>query len=403
MQRTDEAEMFLEKLASLPLTWENVFRSPQYTSKLDKEVVDLLLVLRNKGILVSMKCQQEPEKRSGEELARWVHKSAKAGLKQVAGGIRTCKTREFWCRHERRGQVFFKANDIQPVRAVVIAETLEEVTLGEDMPLEIGMVSVSYLSVNDFLNVIDELRTFNDLLLYLEARGTICPRLQRTLGVEKDIFQFFVARRGVLPVVDSLREIRLELDKHKAEVANLVYKRKTANLQALSIEELSDRLSTRLETYQDGLEEGLVSQFDPASNRGNYLAMQDELCDLVLDERRKLGVMLSGVVEKVKEDDLREVMIYQAAYLDSKPDFLYVLSSSKGFSRNEVFLRCHSLLQGGLSFYGKKRGLAVNYTQERDGYETAMIRSFEETPQTRHLGDQLFANLREFEIPIDRV
>ena len=387
----------------MPLTWENVFRSPHYTVKSDKEVVDLLLVLRNRGIFVSMKCQQDPEKRTGDKLARWVQKSAEAALRQVGGGIKTSKTREFWCSHQRRGRVSFKPNQIDPLRAVVIVETLEEVALSEDIPLEIDSVPVSYLSVNDFLNILIELRTINDLILYLEARGSICPRLQRTVGIEKHIFEFYVLHGGSPREVDSLQDILEETGEYKTEVKSLIGKRKTTNLQAESIEQLSDRLSTRLESYEDGLDEELTRLFDPASKRNNYLLIQDELCDLVLDERRKLGTSLSGAVEKVREDDSKESMVYQAAHLDSKPDFLYVLSSSKGLSRNEVIKRCSARIQGGLAYYGKARGLLVNYTQDRDGFETVLIHSFKETPESIRLGKEFFSNLKMFDIPIEKV
>lgn len=350
-----------------------------------------------------MKCQQDPEKRTGDALVRWVQKNAKAALSQVRGGIRTSKTREFWCSHQRRGQVSFKPNQIEPVRAVVIVETLEAVALGQDMPLEINSVPVSYLSVNDFLNILIELRTINDLILYLEARCSICPRLQRTVGIEKHIFEFYVLHGGSPREVDSLQDIIEETGEYKTEAKSLIGKRKTANLQAESIEQLSDRLSTRLESSEDGLDEELTRLFDPASKRSNYLLIQDELCDLVLDERRKLGASLSGAVEKVKEDDSNESMVYQAAHLDSKPDFLYVFSSSKGFSRNEVIKRCCELLRGGLAYYGKTRGLAVNYTQGLDGYETVMIDSFKETPESMWLGKECFSNLKMSDIPIEQV
>ncbi len=131
--------------------------------------------------------------------------------------------------------------------------------------------------------------------------------------------------------------------------------------------------------------------------------IQDELCDLVLDERRKLGASLSGAVEKVKEEDSNESMVYQAAHLDSKPDFLYILSSSKGFSRNEVIKQCCALLQGGLAYYGKTRGLAVNDIQDIENYETVMIHSFKETPESMRLGEESFSNLKMSDIPIEKV
>ena len=403
MQRTDQAEMFLEQLASIPLTWEYVFRSPQYTGKVDKEVVDLLFVLRNRAILITMKCQQDPEKRTGDALVRWVRKSAKAGLKQLAGGIRTCRSRELWCRHPRRGRVSFGAGEIRPVRAVVVVETLEEVTLDKEMPLEVESVPVTYLSLNDFLNILTELRTFNDLLLYLEARDSMGGSLQRAVAVEKDVFAYYVFRGGSVRGTETLPGVRDEIGRGQAEVRELIAERRALNLQGRSIEELSDRLSRRLESHESGLSEELALLFDPGSERSNYLLMQDELCDLVIDERRRLGGLLDDLVEKSVREELNEGMIYRAGHLDSKPDFLYVFSCSAGLSREDIFRRCHGLIQGGLSFYRKNRGLVANYTLNRDGYEVALVRSFAESPESRRLGIELFADMRMFDIPIARV
>ncbi len=403
MQRTDKAERFLEQLAKVPLTWENVFRSPKYTTKTDKEVVDLLLVLRNRGIFISMKCQQNPMIRTGDKLVRWVRKSAKAALKQVRGGIRTSKTRKFWCNHQRRGQVSFSPNQIDPVRAVVIVETFEDVSLGQDMPLEIDSVPVSYLSVIDFLNIVIELRTINDLLRYLDIRCSICPWLQRIVGIENTIFEYYVLYGGSPREVDSLQDIVKEICQRRAEVESLIRKREAANVKARLIEELADRLSRRLEAHDEGLDEEIARQFDPTSKRSNYLLIQDELCDLILDERRKLGESLSRVVVTVKNEDSNEPMLYQAAHLDSKPDFLYVFSSSEGLSRNEVIKRCCNVLKGGLAYYGKTRGLAVNYTHDLDNFETVMIHSFQETDGFRKIGEKWFSNLKVSAIPIKKV
>ena len=403
MRRTDQAEKIVEQMASAPLTWENVFRSPQYTVKSDKEVVDLLLVLRNRGIFISMKCQQDPQQRTGRSLVRWVQKSANSALRQVRGGIKTSQTREIWCSHQRRGRVSFKANQIEPARAVIIVESLETVVLNQDMPLEIDSVPISYLSVNDFLNVLIEVRTINDLILYLESRNYLCPNLQRTVGIEKLFFDFYVLYAGSPREVESLQDIVEEITERKTEVKKLIAIRTASNLRARAIEQLSDRLSARLESYQDGLDEELALRFDPTANRQNYLLIQDELCDLVLDERRKLGVQLDAAIKMVREDCSSISMAYQASHLDSKPDLLYLFSSTKGLSRNEVIKRCLVLVQGGIAHYGKTRGLAVNYTQDRDCYETVMINSFKETSESRELGKQFFSNLKMFDIPIEKV
>ena len=126
--------------------------------------------------------------------------------------------REFWCNHPRRGQVSFKPNQIEPVRAVVVVETLEEVALSQDIPLEVNGVPVSHLSVNDFSNLVIEMRTINDLILYLDARCSICPELQRTVGIEKAIFEFYVLYRGSPREADGMHDILKELCERRDEV-----------------------------------------------------------------------------------------------------------------------------------------------------------------------------------------
>ena len=403
MQRTDQAERFLEHMASVPLTWENVFRSPQYNGKVHKEVVDLLLCLRNKGVFLSLKCQQDPFKRTGDQLARWVRKSSANALSQLRGGIKTSKSRNFWCMHHRRGEVSFCANQIDDIRAVVIVETLETVTLDQDTPLEIDTVPVSYFSLNDFLNLLDQLRTINDLVLYLTARQSLCMELQRTVGIDKLLFKYYLLHRGSPPETPSLLHVRDEVRQHRHEIDRLIHVRRELSSQAEPIEILSDRLATRLESYEDGLDEHLVRRFDPSTRRRNYLLMQDELCDLSLDERRKLGSQFDGAVEMVKQARSTQPMVYQVAHLDSKPDFLYIFSAAKGVSRNEILNWCDGLLHGGLSYFKKTRGLVVNYMLDRDGCEAMMIPSFQDTPRAKLLGDELFSHLRMYSTEIDRI
>lgn len=390
MQRTDLAEKYLERFVSIPLTWENVYRGPEFTDRTDKEVVDLLFILRNKGIFVSLKCQKDPDTKSTDKLNIWVQKKAGDALRQVRGGIKTSKTREFWCSHPRRGKVSFTPNQVEPVRALVIVETMKKFYLGENMPLEIGSVPVSYLSLNDFLNILDELRTIKDLISYLDSRSKFSQRMQSTIGIEKDLFMFYILYDGAPRNVDTHIEVCKEIRERNTEADSRINDRKEANRQAEIIEQLSDHLSSRLEGYGEELDEEIVRMFEVLHDRKSYLLMQDELCDLVIDERRKLGLHLSQIIEKVRNDDAQS-MTFSALHLDSKPDFLYLFSSSKGKSRNEVFKWGHDLIHGGLSYYEKSRGLFVNYTQDRDGYETMLVLSFEDTPEFKQMGKEHFA------------
>ena len=299
MQRTDYAERFLERFVSIPLISENVFRSPNYLDKItDKELVDLLLVLKNEGIFISMKCQQDPQHRTGPSLIRWVRKSAQAALRQVKGGIKTSRNHDFWCIHPRYGRISFSANEIVPIRAIVIVETMEEVILDTNMSLEIGSVPVSYLSVNEFLNLISDLRTIKDLNRYLRARSFLPLELQRTVSIDRSFFLFYVLHNGFPRYVGTDEDMTEELRRNSSEVGRRIVDLMESNRYAQSIEAMVNALAVRLETYKDGLNESLISGYDVDSDRRNYLRIQNEFCDLVLDERRKLGETLESAVVK---------------------------------------------------------------------------------------------------------
>ena len=62
MQRTLWAEKFVDSFSSRPLTAEYVFHSPQYIDKgTQKELCDLLLVVRGDGILILNKVAERSE------------------------------------------------------------------------------------------------------------------------------------------------------------------------------------------------------------------------------------------------------------------------------------------------------------------------------------------------------
>ena len=169
MQRTLWAEKFVDSFSSRPLTAECVFHSPQYVDRgKQKEVCDFLLVLRSNAILVSMKSQDDPSSRTGDKLWRWTIKNATTALNQARGALNTIAREPFWCQHSRRGRVDFKQGSIRVAHVLVLTEVFDDaVELPDELPLLLDSVPVTYLSLNDFLNLINELRAFPDIAAYL--------------------------------------------------------------------------------------------------------------------------------------------------------------------------------------------------------------------------------------------
>src|SRR2546430_8415797 len=104
MRRTEYSENFLGEFVSRPLVREFVFLSPQFQKgKPDKELCDLLLILRKQAMPIQMKCQED-----------------------------------------------------------LLIEHFTDPVLLADFPVEYEGVPLSYFTVNDFLNVVNELRSFTE-------------------------------------------------------------------------------------------------------------------------------------------------------------------------------------------------------------------------------------------------
>ncbi len=182
----------------MPLISEFVFRSPKHNDPTEKEVIDHLIVHKGQSILVSQKAQENPEKRNIESNERWVLKNVKSALKPICGAINKPDERPKWCDHPRRGRVEFA---VLPsiVHGIALAETWYPVDLGSaasDLPLDYLDVPLSYLSINDFLNLVVQLRTVPELLEYLNARRSLPVTTLRIMGDEMCLFELYLMNGG---------------------------------------------------------------------------------------------------------------------------------------------------------------------------------------------------------------
>jgi hypothetical protein len=207
IQRTRLGELMFDQLAGIPLTAECVFYSPKYLKgDIEKEVCDFLLVLKGQAILVSMKAQEDPTAHTGDRLERWLVKSTDKAVKQAHGAVRTIRERPFWCDHSRRGRVTLGANSLNVIHAVVISEIIgQTVELPDSFPLSIGSIPVSYFSVNDFGNLVNELRAFYDIDAYLQARRSMPVRTQRTIGDEMPFYKYYILNDQSLANVSATK------------------------------------------------------------------------------------------------------------------------------------------------------------------------------------------------------
>ncbi len=398
MRRTEWAELFVERFAARPLTAECVFRSPRYLPA-NKEMCDHLIVLKNQGIVVSLKSQEDPEARTGEKLQNWARKAAKNGLGQACGALRSARERHFYCEHGRRGRVDFEPMSIEIKHLVVLVEVFATVRLPKvSRSLEYQGVPVTYFSPNDFLNVIDQLRAFPDIDKYLGARTQLSEEARRTIGGEKALLGYYFLHGASLEGCTDIDQAITETNQRTVELAEAIRAKSDADQHARLIETVSDQLAKRHPNYAEGLTPEMLAGFDDPGRRENYLRIQEELCDLQLSDRRLVGERFLEVIDKVKADPLRESIGYAAIWADGKPDFVYVLVSAKNISRPELLNRLGQLLISAVDYFEKSKGMVI---ADRDGsnFELMMIINHSTSSEVRQLGQAFFGSLKMTDHP----
>jgi hypothetical protein len=391
MRRSKLAEIYAAKVASAPLIAENVFLSPKYLhGEKEREVCDLLVVLRDQALVVQMKSQDKP--RTGEKLTRWVEKETRKAGSQIKGAVRTLRERTIWCQHPRRGRVEFKAGQLRPLQALAIVETHASVPIPKGLPKVCDEVPISYVSLNDFLNLVRELRAFPEIAMYLAQRAAFAEGAQIPLGGERTVYVRYVLNEGGFGGCRSYDQMAQSM--MEFSVGELLAEKQAADRPAYVVEHFVDSLAARIARWDEGLTPELIRAFDASEARRNYLRIQEEFCELRLCDRRALGRQLLEARSMLDTAQSKD-MAYASARSDNKLDMLYVVAASRGIRRAELLTRAYSLLVGGLAFYKKRAGVVV-VDRDGEGFEFILIQKFQPLAEHWTLAECFFGKLRTF-------
>jgi hypothetical protein len=403
--RTIWAEHQVEDFLALPLISEFVFRSPQMIDASQKEVVDFLIACGGSALLVSQKCQEDPTRRDVGKTGSWARKAAVKGAAQLRGALKPrSNDPSIWCDHARRGRVEFPAGLPAIGHAVVTLEVYEAVDLSAnaaDLPVQAHGVPVSYLSLNDFLNLAIELRTIPDLLDYLDARAVLPEAERLMVGNERALFEVYLLNDGSFPS-DLTRQGAADQAAARApEVGRAVRAKTQADQHSLLIEHVADQLATRNPRYAEGISASTLARFEPDDARSGYLDMQTVLASLHLGARIALGRAFAEVVTKVETDG--SGFRFMAAHLDPHPDDVFVFAASRGNNREELLQRIQALSAAALAHYDRTRCLVIA-DRDGEGYEVLLERSrASASAEQRELGARLFGGLRMSDRPISQL
>jgi hypothetical protein len=403
--RTRWAEGQAEQLLAIPFISEFVFRSPQNLSGprgTQREVADHLILHCGKGLLVSQKAQEDPESRDDRRNEFWVLNNAKSAVAQLIGALRSPKT-PFWCDHPRRGRVDFLAGLPSIAHGVVLVETFRPVDLQPavaDLPLEYPGTSITYLSINDFINLAMQLRTVPEVYAYLDARRKLPESALRRVGDEQVLLEYFLLH-GTFGFCRGHEDAAQTLENRADELDELLDRMVDYRQGSAYLEYVMNALATRSSTCLEGISPEWAAKFDPQESRSNYLRMQEIFTDLGLRERAVLGSHFESVIRDLAEHP--EGYVHSAVRLDSKPEWVFLFASSKGVKREEIFRRMESSMRAALAFYQKQRCLVV-VDRDGAGYELSMTHPdlvFTPSPVEIRHGHEIFGHLRTASVPVD--
>ena len=401
--RTEWAERQTQELLSIPFISEFVFRDVRtMDGKTPHQTGDFLILHRGSGILVEQKCQDDPTARSIKKTALWARKNAKAGWRQLRRALTRPRDRVVWCGHHRRGRVEFP-NGLPVIRhGIVIVEVFQTIDLqpdAQELPLELRNVPITYLSVNDFLNLAVSLRTVPELTEYLTARRSLPASDLRVIGDEKTLFHFYLLNGGSFAGCLGRADARIAIASQQHRLQQLLERKSESDYYSLLIEYVAESLATRRPNFADGLPPDGVLVYDPVDQRKNYLDMQAELADLRLRERAELGRALDSAARKLSGKP--DGFVFMSARLDSKPEWVYIFASSKKVGRAEVLSRIARLMASAMAYYEKSRCLLL-LDFDGIGFDVALSRpGFTPSLADFEVGRRLFGHLRVTTAPLE--
>ncbi len=402
-QRTEWAERQVEGFLSLPFFSEFVFRNVRTTvHRKEEQVADFLILHRGTCLLVEQKCQEDPSARTPQKAELWARKKAKEGWSQVRRAFTRRRDFPVWCDHPRlrRHQEF--PYGLPPIQhGIVMVEVFQPVDLQPDvesLPLDHDGVPITYLSVNDFLNLAVQLRSVPELMDYLAARRSLPAADLRLIGGEKELFSFYLLNDGSFAGCAGRSDARIAVAAQQDRLRAALQRKFEADRYANLLEHVADELASRNPKFSEGVPPELLAAYDPADRRQNYLEMQSALADLRLRERVELGRAFHGAIEQVASKG--QGLTFRAARFDSMPEWVYVLGASKNVDRAELLSRVMVLMGGAMAFYDKPKCF-VMVDRDNSGYEVALSRpGVRPTQAHAEAGKRLFGGLRITSAPL---
>ena len=258
------------------------------------------------------------------------------------------------------------------------------------------------MSLNDFLNLCDQLRTVPELVRYLDERKTLPDDLRLVVGAEDVLFGYYLLNAGSFADLRSLEEAKHHIVSRREEFGSLISARADRQIHARRLEHIADQLSERHREYRHGLSQAVLARYDSTSDRRMYLEMQELIAGMMLAERAELGRVFAGTVEKRFEQG-GVGFTFMAALVPSHPRVVFLFGSfaeTASFSRDTLLRSFHTLTQRAMAHYRRTSCLIV-VDRNGESYEVGLAEQEGlASAEAIEAGRRMFGSLRTSEVEL---
>jgi hypothetical protein len=334
-QRGDFVEQFIADLSSLFFLNDFVFRKPSYiTGRQKREVTDLLLVLNQECILVSIK-GTDGEEKTHERFHLWVQKKAGQASKNVRVACQRTARLEISGVNLWGEEKTFPAGLLTPVCGIALVECSQNIF--GDIPLnalkeDAGPDSypVHRLSINDFLNIAMLLGSIWDVFNYFKRRNAVAHLLPG-LNMERPLLCYYTLKSR-----EDFSGFKPEDASKLAEMHQLFMLDKLPEYGERArlagyVNAVIHQLHERHRDFDQYVPAEFRHMIEPAERRQAYLGMAARLNSLPMSNKAWLGRRIESCISAVRQTGECRCFLYKQLL----GEVVFVFAVFTGWSRTD--------------------------------------------------------------------
>jgi hypothetical protein len=352
-----QGEIFITELSAQTLFFDFIHERPTYQKENGpkREICDLLAVLDGQALPIQIKTQSPNALRTNNTEARWFRNKIKKASRQVSGSLRIIETNEIRAVNRIRDIIHFPQGSLSSRHGIALFDIIK----GEQsIPDEVthstpNNQTIHYFSFLDFLNLLKHLRTFPDLIYYLDQRAQLAPHLKPALNKEKDAYAFFLTHKRSFNDVSQKADFNGTWDRLTGINGGSFELKLREDKYSLFVDLMIKEVHV-IDPHQDEYTPSeLLSSYEDMKRE--YFEIATELNRLPLMERREIG---KRIFDKAQSAAKIEEPRYFICLSPANPNTVFAFLVSH-LPRKDWIRLISSVLRVGMAKLGINRGVGV--------------------------------------------